>query len=335
MNSFELLYIALYTPHIMKTHRLDFYLAFAFSLVLAGSCSDAGNADNELKPEPPTALLAKDVTDESVKLHWTNNSPQATRIEILLAESTEEFEEIDEVGPTVTSFTYLELDKNKVYQVKVRAVNSKGTAESAAVEFKTSMPWGSYTSDSEFDSGDLGSPSPSLYLNEVVFEQEFVPADMYPDASDVYEDASESAALSEAVAMEFMQASLDATLATEGSVISYDIESEEFDYIITLAAQRVGVVVTRAVTFPFGSTYTAQAATNLLSNRLTDIAEAEANVSAQHAVVKSILCIVAWDGATGATLVEAWQALGESTRGDTIIMIIVTEGDDGNIYGSD
>jgi hypothetical protein len=88
----------------------------------------------------------------------------------------------------------------------------------------------------------------------------------------------------------------------------------------------------RAVAYPFGSTYTMDAAAMLLTRKLGDIQLSTANVSAQDRWDKQVLAILAWDDTVATTVAQAWAGLDASVQADTIVLLTTTDGEDGFIY---
>jgi hypothetical protein len=69
-----------------------------------------------------------------------------------------------------------------------------------------------------------------------------------------------------------------------------------------------------------------------LEGKLDDILVSSANVSAADAWQKQILAVVAPEPAHVDVLREAWAALDADTRADTVVYVIVTNGDDDFLY---
>ena len=105
----------------------------------------------------------------------------------------------------------------------------------------------------------------------------------------------------------------------------------EFQFV-ALDGRKVGVSVTRLVTFPFGQPYTMAAATTLLQRKLDDIELARTQASAADRWTKSMLVAEAFDAQHAQVGMQAWAALPAATRADIILVIAVTDGDDRFIY---
>ena len=112
----------------------------------------------------------------------------------------------------------------------------------------------------------------------------------------------------------------------------YDGTGKITDMEVSMDGHKIGVSVTRAQTFPLGQTYTLDAATMLISRKLTDIQASSAHVSAQDKWDKQILSVLAYDAATADTVGQAWAGLDPSVQADTIVVVTQTDGDDAFIY---
>jgi hypothetical protein len=96
------------------------------------------------------------------------------------------------------------------------------------------------------------------------------------------------------------------------------------------------VSVTRALTFVDPTnrcgTPSASAMEDLLTDKLADVPLAEANADPVDAWERSILAVVACDDAHADLVEAAWQGLDPAIKGDIIVMVTVTEGDDTFLY---
>lgn len=114
--------------------------------------------------------------------------------------------------------------------------------------------------------------------------------------------------------------------------ILYDIDGKKTDLLVEIDGVKVGVSVVRAESFPKGSPYPVSQAFTVLDGKLSDILQSTVNVSPQDAWVKQILTVVAQTPEHAAAIVEAYGMVSEVNKGDTIVVITVTEGDDDFIY---
>ena len=74
------------------------------------------------------------------------------------------------------------------------------------------------------------------------------------------------------------------------------------------------------------------AATSLISDKLSDLQLATTQVSAADAWTSQLLAILAYDIQHAQVAMDAWNSLDAQTRGATIVVIAVTSGDDMFIY---
>ena len=91
---------------------------------------------------------------------------------------------------------------------------------------------------------------------------------------------------------------------------------------------KIGVSVTRAVSYPFGTPYTLEAATTLLTRKLEGIQASTMNVSGADRWTKQILAYLSWDDQSTAIVDQAWATADAATKADTILLVITTNGDD-------
>jgi hypothetical protein len=145
-------------------------------------------------------------------------------------------------------------------------------------------------------------------------------------------NAGGSSVYSEVFAFEVLhRCELAALIATENE-IEYDVEGKKADLLVEIDGHRIGVSVTRAVTFPFGDPYTLEAATELIDRKLDDILLARANAREDYRWGKSMLALLAYDAQHAEVAMEAWNGLDAETRADSLVVTFVTSGDDLFIY---
>jgi hypothetical protein len=104
------------------------------------------------------------------------------------------------------------------------------------------------------------------------------------------------------------------------------------DMIVTVDGITLGVSVTRAVGWPREDPYTIENATDLLADKLADIPLSSANVSAEDAWSRQILSVIAYAPEHAASIEAAWLALDDSIRGDTLLFVTATNGNDEELY---
>ncbi|MBE7451700.1 MAG: hypothetical protein HS111_23250 [Kofleriaceae bacterium] len=188
------------------------------------------------------------------------------------------------------------------------------------------------------DAAVLAADQAVWFQGELTFATRFVDPDdraaLTPGGLEVLLDdnAGGSSRYSEVFAFEWLaRCELAALLKTETEIV-YDVAGKKADLLVELGGARVGVSVTRAVTFPFGSPFTPAAATTLLQGKLDDLALATTQVTAADAWSEQLLATLAYDAQHAQVLMDAWAALDPTTRRETILVVAVTSGDDLFIY---
>ncbi len=144
--------------------------------------------------------------------------------------------------------------------------------------------------------------------------------------------AGGSSGLSEAFAYEVLARCEGATLIKTETEIDYDTAGSLTDILVMMGSEKIGVSVTRAFVFPTSDPYTVAIATDLLTDKLMGVLESSANVSAADAWTKQILAVVAYETMHAESIATAWASLDASLRADTIVYVIVTDGDDAPLY---
>ena len=145
-------------------------------------------------------------------------------------------------------------------------------------------------------------------------------------------NAGGSSLFSEVFAFEVLTRCELATLLKTENEILYDVEGKKADLLVEIDGHKIGVSVTRAVTFPFGQPYTIEAATDLADRKLDDILLARAAASEEDRWEKSLLATLAYDDQHAQVFMDAWNGLDAETRADSIVIVFVTSGDDLFVY---
>ncbi|HJL23449.1 MAG TPA: hypothetical protein RMH80_14545, partial [Polyangiaceae bacterium LLY-WYZ-15_(1-7)] len=156
-----------------------------------------------------------------------------------------------------------------------------------------------------------------------------------PGAREILEEgtAGGSSEISEAFAMEVLARCEGATLLQSETEIRYDpMESTRTDMRVSIDGMPVGVSVTRAFRFPPGSPFTTTDAMGLLEDKLGDILVSSANVEPEFDWVKQILVVMAYADMHEESLRTVWDTLDAETRADTIVYVVITDGDDSPVY---
>jgi hypothetical protein len=196
-------------------------------------------------------------------------------------------------------------------------------------------------------SGDLGAlasetgtASPSQFDTHIDFgtdpftEPEDV-ALLTLDAQTVYNAATSggSSLYSEVFSMDSLVRGEGALLVKTEAEVVYDVPGPLIDMLIDIGGTRLGVSVTRAITFPTGETVPVADAMTLLNDKLGDLLASRTNVSAQDAFAKGILHVFVENDASAANVVTALGGIDATTLGDTIVLVTVTDGDDLWLFG--
>jgi hypothetical protein len=185
---------------------------------------------------------------------------------------------------------------------------------------------------------DMTSPTPMIVRDRFTFAREYVDPTDRPLLTEGGRHLAEtpnaggSSLLSEVFAYEQLARCEMATLLKTETEIVYDQTGKITDLEVMLDGHKIGVSVTRAVAYPFGSPYTLTTATTLITRKLEDIKLSTANVSDQDQWDKQVLAILAWDDTAADTMAQAWTALDATVKADTIVLITTTDGADLFIY---
>ena len=146
-------------------------------------------------------------------------------------------------------------------------------------------------------------------------------------------NAGGSSLYSEVFAYEWLARCELATLVKTENEIQYDTpDSKRADLLVDIDGRKVGVSVTRAMTFPFGNPYTLAAATTLFERKLDDIQLATLHAVPADRWSKQMLVALAFDLQHAQVAMQAWNGLDAQTRDDTLLVVAVTSGDDLFIY---
>ena len=120
-------------------------------------------------------------------------------------------------------------------------------------------------------------------------------------------------------------------LQTETEVEYTDPNGKKTDLIIAIEEQHFGVSITRAFNYPPEEPYTQEAAVTLLEDKLSDIELSSANVS-NPTWDRQILSIIAYSPEHVSQITSAWENLDANIKGDTIIYVTATNGNDEFLY---
>lgn len=136
---------------------------------------------------------------------------------------------------------------------------------------------------------------------------------------------------SEAFAYEILERCEEATelVSTEREVMYSSVTSKKTD-LVAFMSENVGVSVTRAFVFA-GGPYPLSEAQRVVGAKLDDILVSTANV-VSPVWDKQILVVMADNDDAAARVREAWDGFTAERRADTIVYVVITDGDDGPIY---
>lgn len=214
--------------------------------------------------------------------------------------------------------------------------------DSAATDAASGVPlagFGAIEGDcGRLDSGELDSPDPSFVTNAIDFANmpyhDGLLGQLSPGAQQIYTDgnAGGSSIYSEMFAYEVLnRCELAALLKTENNIV-YDTPGAITDFLTEIDARKIGVSVTRAFHFPPEDPYTVEHATTLLTDKLADILESSANVSAEDAWAKQILHVMAYEPMHVQSLEAAYADLEPTLTADTVVVVTLTDGQDDFMY---
>lgn len=184
--------------------------------------------------------------------------------------------------------------------------------------------------------GALTDPLPHLYASSIDYrDNPYDAADFDALSAGARRLLSAPAAqsLSEALSFDTLNRLVGATLLKPAAEIGYDTAGPMADYLVSIGGVRIGVEVSRAAAFPFGSPYSPAQAQTLLTQKLGQIQEANANVGAADRWEKQILHVFSVDAQATQALADAFAAVDPVLSGDTILIVTQTEGSDQFLYG--
>ncbi len=178
---------------------------------------------------------------------------------------------------------------------------------------------------------------PALFRNALDFGAgySFDPDDLSAGGQEIDADGNlgGSSLHSEIFAFEVLRrCELAELLKTEVEIVYLDPGGKKTDLLLTIDGRRVGVSVTRAVGFPRDAPYPPAEASALLEKKLADLPRSAANAAAADRWQRSLLAVLAYGPEHADALQQAFAALDPAVRGDALVVITVTDGDDEFIY---
>jgi len=187
---------------------------------------------------------------------------------------------------------------------------------------------------------ELTSESPYVFVNHLDmgddpyddWDLEFLTA----GGQEIWSDgnAGGSSIYSEIFAYEILYRCELAVLLKTETEVEYRIpDSKITDLLVEIDGSKVGVSVTRAVGWPRDATWTTDQAVTLLEKKLQGIQDSSAAVAPGDAWTKQILHIIAYSDQHAEAIQTALaEDIAPDLTGDTIVIVTVSDGDDGFLY---
>ncbi|MGM0555335.1 MAG: hypothetical protein ACQEVA_03055, partial [Myxococcota bacterium] len=186
---------------------------------------------------------------------------------------------------------------------------------------------------------ELDSEQPSYFENAIDFGNDPYDESDKPlltaGGMEIIDDgnAGGSSLYSEVFAYEVLyRCELAELLKTETEVAYQDPQGKITDLLVDIDGLKIGVSVTRAVAFPFDDPYTVQQATDLLTDKLSDVLSSSQNVAPEDAWEKQILHVIAYAPGHEDSIEAAFGQLDASIKADTILWVTVSNGSDDFLY---
>lgn len=186
---------------------------------------------------------------------------------------------------------------------------------------------------------ELTSPAPAHFSNRIDFGTDpFDAADealLTEGGREILRDgnAGGSSLFSELFAYEVLHRCEGAELLKTETEIDYvNPMGKLTDLLVSIDGLRIGVSVTRAVSFPRDAAYETAQAEALLQDKLQDVLESSANVAESDRWEKQILHVIAYGTSHGSALLDAYERLDASVRADTVLFVTISDGDDEFLY---
>ena len=120
---------------------------------------------------------------------------------------------------------------------------------------------------------------------------------------------------------------------TETKILYGDASGKKTDLLLQIDGRKIGVSVTRAYHYPPTTLFTVAEARSLLEKKLADLPLSQSNALPADAWVRSMLHVLVYDAQYGDAIQDAWDnEIDAQLKGDAILFITVTNGDDSFIY---
>ncbi len=186
---------------------------------------------------------------------------------------------------------------------------------------------------------ELTDTASHLVLNQIDFGTNPYDASDFslltPGGQKVMSDtnAGGSSIPSEAFAVELLARCELATLLKSEMEIGYaNPAGKRTDELMEIDGLKIGVSVTRAMSFPRTSPYTVAQAQTLLEKKLQGVLDSTTNVAAADKWRKQILVVIADEQRHSDAIQSAYQAVSATLRADTVVLVTVSQGADDFLY---
>jgi hypothetical protein len=189
------------------------------------------------------------------------------------------------------------------------------------------------------DAAEWGSTDPFLFRGDIDFgTAAFSASVLSPGGQQIMAEGTlgGSSGESEAVSFDLLyRCELADLLKSESTILYLDAGGKKTDILVEIDGVKVGVSVTRAMTFDFPNPCAPtvlEDLTDLLTRKVTDLPLSRANAEPVDRWDRSMLYVIACDDAHADHVADVFWSLDPSDRGDAILMVAGTEGDDAFLY---
>jgi hypothetical protein len=146
-------------------------------------------------------------------------------------------------------------------------------------------------------------------------------------------NAGGSSLYSEVFAYEILARCEAAELVKTETEITYERPNgTKTDLLTRIDGSKIGVSVTRAFAYPPDEPYPREEARRLLTDKLEDVRSSSANVTSTDAWRKQILHVVAYSARHEDEVEAVYRNLNATTKGETVVVVTVTDGMDDFLY---
>lgn len=200
--------------------------------------------------------------------------------------------------------------------------------------------FGAITGDcGELDAAEWSTSDPAAFSLTVDFgTTAFASSLLSPGAQQILDEGTlgGSSGESEAISFDLLYRCELATLLKTETQITYLSEGgKKTDILVEIDGHRVGVSVTRALTFDFPepcAPLDEAALSTLITRKVSDLPLSKANANPADAWERSMLYVIACDAAHAAEVERLFWALPANTRGDALLLIGTSDGEDDFLY---